>query len=264
MNRVALMGAGPGDPELLTRKAWRILGEADVVLYDALMDAPGMFELAPEAQWVPVGKRANQASVPQALICRMLVNYARQGLKVVRLKGGDPAVFGRLSEELEACRAAGIEVEIVPGVTAACAAAAQLQTSLTLRGVSRSLAFVTPRVNPHDDPDDSEWLQVSLAAQTVAIYMGGGQAALIAQRLLAAGKPPSTPVCAVENASLPGTQRAMTLSQLALAGLPALEGPVLLLMGEALASVLQQSAIAVAPDDAVVALGALPPVALQA
>ncbi|WJJ92677.1 uroporphyrinogen-III C-methyltransferase [Neopusillimonas aromaticivorans] len=87
MSRVALIGAGPGDPELLTRKAWRIVGEADVILYDALMDAPGMFELAPGAQWVAVGKRANQASIPQALICRMLVNYARQGLKVVRLKG---------------------------------------------------------------------------------------------------------------------------------------------------------------------------------
>ena len=264
MSRVALIGAGPGDPELLTRKAWRIIVEADVILYDALMDAPGMFELAPGAQWVAVGKRANQASIPQALICRMLVNYARQGLKVVRLKGGDPAVFGRLAEELEACRAAGIEVDIVPGVTAACAAAAQLQTSLTLRGVSRSLAFVTPRVNPHDDPDDSEWLPVSLAAQTVAIYMGGGQAALIAQRLLAAGKPPSTPVCAVENASLQGMQCAMTLGQLAQTGLPALAGPVLLLMGEAFAPVLRASGVSVLASDASEAAVGLPAMALLA
>ena len=235
-----------------------------MVLYDALMDAPGMFAVAPDAQWVAVGKRANQASVPQALICRMLVNYARQGLNVVRLKGGDPGIFGRLAEELEACRAAGLEVEIVPGVTSACAAAAQLQTSLTLRGVSRSLAFVTPRVNPHDDAADSEWLQVSLVAQTVAIYMGGAQAALIAQRLLAAGKPPSTPVCVVENASLQGMQHAMTLAQLAQTGLPALGGPVLLLMGEAFAQVLRASGPSVLASDAAESTVGLPAMALLA
>lgn len=238
MSRVALIGAGPGDPDLLTRKAWKILSAADVVLYDALLDADGMFEIAPLAQWVPVGKRAHQASVPQALICRMLVNYAQQGLNVVRLKGGDPGIFGRLAEELEACRAAGLEVEVVPGVTSACAAAAQLQTSLTLRGVSRSLAFVTPCLNPRDAAKDSEWLPVSLAAQTVVIYMGGSQAAHLAQQLINAGKCPSTPVCVVENVSLHGHQLAMTLGQLAHAGLPRFEGPVLLLMGEVFAPVL--------------------------
>ncbi len=258
MSRVALIGAGPGDPELLTRKACKRLEAADVILYDALLDSAGMFEIAPSAQWVPVGKRANQASVPQALICRMLVNYAQQGLNVVRLKGGDPGIFGRLAEELEACRAAGIDVEVVPGVTSACAAAAQLQTSLTLRGVSRSVAFVTPRLNPRDTRGDSEWLPVSLAAHTVAIYMGGQQAATLAKRLIDAGKPSLTPVCVVESASLQGQQLAITLRQLAETGLPRLEGPVVLLLGEAFASLLSAHQV-----DASVA-PCLPPEAAQA
>src|SRR5690606_22987858 len=103
---VTLIGAGPGDPELLTRKAWRILGQADVVLYDALLNAAGMQQAAPEALWLSVGKRAGKTSVDQEFICRALVGYARQGMNVVRLKGGDPALFGRAAEELEACRLA--------------------------------------------------------------------------------------------------------------------------------------------------------------
>lgn len=231
---VTLIGAGPGDPELLTRKAWRILGQADVVLYDALLNAAGMQQAAPEASWLSVGKRAGKTSVDQAFICRALVGYARQGMNVVRLKGGDPGLFGRADEELEACRLAGISVEIVPGVTSACAAAADLQTSLTLRGVSRSVAFVTPRVG-RDENHESEWLSVSLAARTVVIYMGGAHAQAISQRLIAGGKHPLTPVCVVENAGGSGMRMRTTLLSLVQTGLPAMEGPVSLLLGEALA-----------------------------
>jgi len=244
MATVTLIGAGPGDPELLTRKAWRLLGNADIVLHDALIDVAGMREAAPEAVWRSVGKRAGKTSVDQAFICRALVGYARQGMRVVRLKGGDPALFGRAAEEIAACREAGIDVEVVPGVTSACAAAADLQTSLTLRGVSRSVAFVTPRVG-RGEGADSEWLPVSLAAKTVVIYMGGAYAQTIAQRLISAGKPALTPVCVVENAGGRGVRLRTTLLQLAQAGLPALEGPVSLLLGDALAQAApSQSALA--------------------
>lgn len=234
MATVYLVGAGPGDPELMTRKAWRLLGEAQVVLHDALMDVDGMRLAAPDAMWVNVGKRCDGTSVDQAFICRSIVGYAKRGLRVVRLKGGDPTVFGRLSEELEACRTAGLAAEVVPGVTSACAAAADLQASLTLRGVSRSVAFVTPRVSRKEHALDNEWLQVSLAAQTVVLYMAGKQAGRIAQELIAGGKSVTTPVCVVENASSIGARFRMSLSELAQDGLPAFVGPVSLLMGEAL------------------------------
>lgn len=236
MATVTLIGAGPGDPELMTRKAWRLLGNADVVLYDALLDAESMKQAAPEAQWLPVGKRAGRPAPEQAFICRTLVAYARRGLRVVRLKGGDPSLFGRMSEELEACRAAGIEVEIVPGVTSACAAAAELQASLTLRGVSRSVAFVTPRVGRGEkETGDDHWLHAALAADTVVLYMAGRRADAICQRLIEAGKPALTPICIVENASGPGARMRATLMEIARFGLPQLEGPVSLLVGEALA-----------------------------
>lgn len=243
MAAVTLIGAGPGDPELITRKAWRLLGEADVVLYDALMDAEGMKQAAPQAEWVPVGKRAGRPAPEQAFICRTLVAYARRGHKVVRLKGGDPSLFGRLSEELQACREAGIEVEIVPGVTSACAAAADLQASLTLRGVSRSVAFVTPRVGRGEKEDDDNWLKAAVAADTVVLYMAGSRADLVCRRLIEAGKPALTPICIVENASGPGARMQATLMDIARFGLPEFAGPVSLLVGDALgAAVIPQTA----------------------
>jgi uroporphyrin-III C-methyltransferase len=232
--KVTLIGAGPGDPELITRKAWRVLGQADVVLHDALMDIEGMKESAPRALWLDVGKRQGLPSAQQAFICRSLLGYARQGLKVVRLKGGDPAIFGRCAEELTACRENGIEVEIIPGVTAACAAAADLQTSLTLRGVSRSLTFVTPRVGRRESPESNDWLKASMAADTVAMYMAGSQAKEICIQLIKAGKAGSTPVCIVENASRGGLQIRSILNAIADEGIPRCDGPVTLLIGEAL------------------------------
>jgi uroporphyrin-III C-methyltransferase len=232
--KVWFIGAGPGDPELMTRKAWRLLGQADVVLHDALMDILGMKEAAPHAQWLEVGKRSGRPSVEQAFICRTLVALAKRGLTVVRLKGGDPAIFGRLAEELEACRAEKLDVEIVPGVTAACAAAADLQTSLTLRGESRSVVFVTPRVGKYETGAQGEWLAAAMAAQTVVLYMASSQAKDLCAKLLAAGKAKDTPLCIVENASRTGRRLKHTLLEIAQRGLPALEGPVTLLLGQAL------------------------------
>ncbi len=233
--KVWFIGAGPGDPELMTRKAWRLLSQADVVLHDALMDVSGMQEAAPHAQWLEVGKRAGRPSVEQAFICRTLVTLSKRGLTVVRLKGGDPSIFGRLAEELQACRAADIQIEIIPGVTAACAAAADLQTSLTLRGESRSVTFVTPRLGKHEANQQSEWLAAAMAAQTVVLYMASVQAKDICGALIAAGKPKRTPICIVENASRAGQRFKSTLFEIARDGLPIFEGPVTLLLGQPLA-----------------------------
>ena len=233
--KVWFIGAGPGDPELMTRKAWRVLSQADVVLHDALMDTAGMHEAAPQAQWLDVGKRSGRPSVEQEFICRSLVTLAKRGLTVVRLKGGDPAMFGRLAEELQACHAENIEVEIIPGVTAACAAAADLQTSLTLRGESRSVVFVTPRLGKHEANTRNEWLTAAMAAQTVVLYMASAQAKEICSALIEAGKSKQTPICIVENASRSGARFKQTLFELAQDGLPKLEGPVTLLVGQALA-----------------------------
>lgn len=236
MPAVTLIGAGPGDPELMTRKAWRILGEAEVVLYDALMDVEGMKNAAPHAEWLSVGKRAGRPSTEQAFICSTLVALAKRGMRVVRLKGGDPSIFGRVAEELEACRAAGIPVEIVPGVTSACAAAADLQTSLTLRGVARSVVFVTPRAGSGLPADDDHWLGAALSADTVVLYMASRNADRLCRQLIDAGKPAGTPICVVENASGAGLRMQATLLEVARFGLPELEGPVSLLIGDALAS----------------------------
>jgi uroporphyrin-III C-methyltransferase len=233
--KVWLVGAGPGDPELMTRKAWRLLSQADVIMHDALMDVAGMRTAAPDAQWVEVGKRLGQPSVEQAFICRAMVGYAKRGLKVVRLKGGDPTIFGRVAEEIEACRAHDLEFEIVPGVTAACAAAAELQTSLTLRGVSRSVVFVTPRVGRRESNTPNEWLSAVMAADTAVLYMAGAQAREICIALIQAGKPGDTPICLVESASRAGATLKRTLADIARDGAPLYSGPVSLLIGQALA-----------------------------
>jgi len=252
--KVWLVGAGPGDPELMTRKAWRILSQADVVLHDALMDVEGMKEAAPQAKWVEVGKRNGQASVEQAFICRALIGYARQGLSVVRLKGGDPSIFGRVTEEIEICRANNIAVEIIPGVTAACAAAADLQVSLTQRGVSRSVVFATPRVGRHQHANPREWLEPVKAAQTSALYMAGAQAAEICQTLIDAGKSGDTPICIVEAASRKGVRLKSTLTAVAKDGLAASSGPVCLLIGQALASAQVDDTSLYSPDSIAVAI----------
>jgi uroporphyrin-III C-methyltransferase len=236
--RVYLVGAGPGDPDLLTLKAARLLQQADVVLHDALID-PRALALASNARLIDVGKRASKASTAQRFINRMLVTSALHYRCVVRLKGGDPTIFGRLDEEMAALREAGIPFEVVPGVTAACAAAAGLQASLTLRGVARSVRFLTPRVAT--DQGRIELPQPAAAGadeDSLVVYMAGELLVDCAQRLMASGRPSSTPLLAVENASLPNEQRwAGTLGTAQAWPGPREGGPVLLLIGQAFARV---------------------------
>lgn len=233
---VWLVGAGPGDPELLTRKAERLIGCAGVVFHDALV-GPGILDLAaPGARLVYVGKRSGRHSKDQPSIDRLIVEAALAGERVVRLKGGDPAIFGRATEELEACRAAGVSVAICPGVTAASAAAASLGLSLTLRGLARKLTFVTAHARA-DEALDLDWQALADPQATLAIYMGKAAAGEVSRQLIAAGLAGDTPVAMVENASLPDERQFHTrLDLLALAARSALgDGPSLLLIGKAMA-----------------------------
>ncbi len=233
---VWLVGAGPGDPELLTRKAERLIGLGTVVFHDALV-GPGVLELAaPGARLVHVGKRSGRHSKDQRTIDQLIVQAALAGERVVRLKGGDPAIFGRMAEELSACRAAGVPVRICPGVTAASAAAASLGTSLTLRGLARKLTFVTAHARA-GEPLDLDWMTLADPDATLAVYMGKAAASDVSRQLIAAGLPGSTPVALVESASLPEERQFHTrLDLLPLVARTALgEGPALLLIGAALA-----------------------------
>ena len=234
---VWLVGAGPGDPELLTRKAERLIRAADVVFHDALV-GPGVLELAaPDARLVHVGKRSGRHSKAQSEIDRLIVSAALVGQRVVRLKGGDPAIFGRASEELEACRSAGVPVSICPGITAASAAAASLGRSLTLRGLARKLTLVTAHARI-GEALDLDWAALADPQAILAIYMGKAAAGEITRNLLAHGLPASTPVAMVENASLPSERRLATrLDLLPLAAQANLgAGPAILLVGAALAN----------------------------
>jgi uroporphyrin-III C-methyltransferase len=226
---VYLVGAGPGAPDLLTLRAARLLAEADIVFHDALVH-PETVALAANAERIAVGKRCGKHSTVQQFINKRLVDAARKHAVVVRLKGGDPMLFGRAQEEIAALEAAGIRCEVVPGVTAALAAAAELKTSLTQRGVARSVTFATPRVGV--DEKASNWADGLKASDAGAIYMGVGEAAAIAATLLAAGKPTGLPVAIVENASLPDQYiRYTTLSALPQLAAAQITGPALILLG---------------------------------
>jgi uroporphyrin-III C-methyltransferase len=232
--RVWLVGAGPGDPELLTLKALKALQMADVVVHDGLV-SDEVLDMAPAgAQRISVAKRKSRHSYAQGEINRMLVAFAREGLEVVRLKGGDPFIFGRGGEELEACREAGIECHVVPGVTAALAAGASAGAPLTHRGAAQAVTFVTGHAAKGEEPD-LDWEALAKANQTVVIYMGLSTAAAIAERLMAAGRAGSTPALIVENASRGDERRIVTtLAELAGAA-EGLSGPALLVVGEAMA-----------------------------
>jgi len=227
---VYLVGAGPGAPDLLTLRAVRILEQADIVFHDALVH-PDTLRYAARAEKVAVGKRCGRQATAQKFINKRLVDAASRHATVVRLKGGDPMLFGRAQEEIAALEAAGVRYEVVPGVTAALAAAAQLGASLTQRGKARSVAFVTPRVG--DGEPQNDWAKSLLAADTGVIYMGAGQAAAIASALLAGGKPASLPVAVVENASLPESRTIYTtLGLLPSLAAEQLQGPAVMLLGE--------------------------------
>ena len=231
-----LVGAGPGDPELLTRKAERLIRSATVVFYDALVGA-GIMDLVPAGtRRVPVGKRSGRHSKDQKTIDALIVEAAQAGERVVRLKGGDPSIFGRATEELDAARAAGVPIRICPGVTAASGAAASLGASLTLRGLARKLTFVTAHARA-GEALDIDWQRLADPKATLAVYMGKAAATEVSARLIAAGLAPATPVALVENVSLPEERQFHTrLDLLPLAARTALgDGPALLLIGEAMA-----------------------------
>lgn len=227
--KVYLIGAGPGAADLITVRGARILAQADAVLYDALVTAD-MLALCPQAEKISVGKRSGQRSTAQTAINQLLVECAQKYKLVVRLKGGDPMLFGRADEELNALEAHGIEVEIVPGITTALAAAAVTQQPLTKRGIARSVAFFTSSTAPNH-PE-----QLTLPdCDTLIQYMGGREAIVTSQKLLEQGRSPDLPVVVVENCSR-DNQRIlrMTLRELE-QGLGNCEGPVLVMIGDALA-----------------------------
>lgn len=231
--KVWFVGAGPGSDDLLTVRAVRILDRADVVLHDALL-SDEVLDWAPQALHVPVGKRCGLPSLSQNEIGRLLVEHARNHAVVVRLKGGDPAVFGRLDEEIDALEAADLDWEIVPGVTAASAAAAAAGHSLTRRELARHLTIATPRV-AQDGRMAEGWARALDPGGTAVLYMAGGLAAQSAQALKARGFEGRTPVIAVHAASWPDQQiTRLTLDDLDRAGLPPDPRPVVLLIGQAL------------------------------
>jgi uroporphyrin-III C-methyltransferase len=230
MGKVYLIGAGPGAADLITLRGAELLKRADIVFYDALVH-PDTLALAPNARLIAVGKRCSRISTDQRFINRNLVEAAAKYGIVVRLKGGDPMLFGRAQEEIDALEAAGVSYEVVAGVTSALAASAELGVSLTRRGVSRSVTFVTPRVGEGEGVTD--WTASVTSADTAVLYMAAGQAAEIAGILERRGMPASTPVIIVENASLPGARQfGTTLRGLRETPDWGLVGPALLFFGE--------------------------------
>jgi uroporphyrin-III C-methyltransferase len=232
IGRVRLVGAGPGPADLLTVRALRAIESADALLYDALVDDE-VLALAPRTCIrIQTGKRAGRASMAQETINRLMLRLARRGLSVVRLKGGDPSIFGRVGEEVAFLQAHGAPVEVIPGVTAACAAAAQFNFPLTHRGVARQVVFATART-----ADGAMHLEEQLAADpetTLALYMARDSIGPLFRRLAAAGRAARTPAAAIENAGSPHarlfTGDLVSLPAALAAAAP--DGPVLLVVGE--------------------------------
>lgn len=243
---VSLVGAGPGDPDLLTIAAQRALGDADVIFHDDLV-APALLDRARrDAERVPVGKRMGRHSMPQDKINALLLQAARDGKRVVRLKAGDPFVFGRGGEEADYLQAHGISVAVVPGITAALGCAAAAGIPLTHRDLSSSLTLVTGHNKPGAEASELDWTLRVGSGHTVAVYMGLSQAESIRQRLLARGVPPTLPVALIEN----GTRPDQVVSVGSVAELPAMaarhgDGPTLLIIGDVAA---KARATEAAPD----------------
>ena len=227
--RVAFVGAGPGNPDLLTRRAHKLLHEADVVIHDRLVSAPVLDLARREAVVIEVGKTGFGPSWTQNDINAQLVKHALQGHHVIRLKGGDPVVFGRLDEETSAMDAAGVAYEVVPGITAASAAAASLGVSLTSRG--RNSGYQVLTAHDLNGFAEADWRALAKPGAVAAIYMGKRASAFLSGRLMMFGADANTPVTAVENASLPNMQRVETrLAELGTA-LDRATGPVVILLG---------------------------------
>jgi uroporphyrin-III C-methyltransferase len=229
--KVYLVGAGPGDVELLTLKAVRALGEADVVLLDDLVNRDVLRFVPARARVIEVGKRGGCRSTPQAFIERLMVRMAKTGATVARVKGGDPFVFGRGGEEMEALCAAGIAVEVVSGITAGLGVPATLGIPVTQRGACHGVTLVTGHTRDGREPN---WTALAQSGTTLVIYMGVATLSSLVQRLVAAGMPPRTPAAAIQNGTLP-EQRSIVV---ALSDLPRalneaqLGSPAILVIGE--------------------------------
>ncbi len=228
MGKVYLVGAGPGDPELLTVKAVRVLRSADVVLHDALVAESILAMVRPHALVVDVGKRVGDKRISQQAINRMLVDFAATASTVVRLKGGDPLVFGRAAEEMAALRRAGVEFEIVPGITAAVAASAQARIPLSDRESSSAIVFVTAQ--QADGRGPAEIARLASPNTTLAIYMPNGRYGEIGSQVIAAGLSPQTPCLIMSNACRP-EQELLWTDLVGLASLSPPEAPALLIIG---------------------------------
>jgi len=251
LGKVYLVGAGPGAVDLITVRGAKLLEQADIVFYDALVD-PAMLELCPQAIQVAVGKRCGKLSSAQQFINKRLVDAAHKHRVIVRLKGGDPMLFGRADEEIQSLKAAGIEVSVVPGITAALAGAASIQQSLTLRGVSRSVAFVTLAQGTENVPEANSTSPISNPnADTLVYYMGRKDAARIAKQLIEQNTQglskhsSDTPVQILEAVSTPRERQwTSTLAELAVGKADAWfdsSSPALIMIGEALRNESQTS-----------------------
>jgi uroporphyrin-III C-methyltransferase len=245
---VHLVGAGPGDPELLTLKAVRVLGQADVVMVDDLVN-PAVLEHCPQARIIRVGKRGGCRSTPQEFINRLMLRYARQGKRLVRLKGGDPCIFGRAGEEAQWLAERGIASETVNGITAGLAGATQCGIPLTLRGTSRGVTLVSAHTR---DDSDLNWHGLAQGGTTLVVYMGVARLRQIHQGLLAGGMPASTPVAMIERASLPDQrQRACSLTDLCTqAASFGLKSPAVLVIGDVVAASIMLAGTAPIPSPA--------------
>lgn len=227
---VYLVGAGPGDPELLTLRAARLIMNAGLIVHDGLVDPAVLAMARPGTRFISVAKRRLRHTMPQEEISALLVAEALAGHDVVRVKGGDPFVFGRGGEEAEACRAAGVPVEVVPGISAALGAAAAAQIPLTHRNRASVVSFVAGQCKGLSDQD---WSGLAGAGRTLVIYMGVATAEAIAEKLMADGLAPDVPVAVIENA----TKHDMRVLRAALAGLPSLvakervRSPALIVIG---------------------------------
>lgn len=232
---VWLVGAGPGDPELLTMKAVRLIERADTIFYDALVGERILALIPARTETVSVGKRSGRHSKDQRTIDAMLVDAAAAGKRVVRLKGGDPSIFGRSNEELTALREAGFPVRICPGITTACAAAASAGISLSLRGIARDVRFVTAH-SKRGAALDIDWASLACGGSTLAFYMGRGAAGEIMRGLMRAGMAGDMPVMIACDVSTPNERRLATrldLLELATRSFAA-DAPTLILVGQAI------------------------------
>lgn len=233
LSPVHIVGAGPGDPELLTLKAFRLIQNADIVFHDRLVSDEIMDLVRRDATRVSVGKAKANHTVPQNEIHELMIDAAETGLRVVRLKGGDPFIFGRGGEEVEALREAGIEASVVPGISSALGCAASAGLPLTHRDHAQSLTFVTGHAKSGDVPD-LDWPALAKPAQTVVVFMGVGTAPTISEKLIQAGRAISTPVAVIENGTRPEEIRVFgTLAELPqLIARAGIKGPALLVIGE--------------------------------